>query len=943
MSRDVEIANLKTVLSLDTGNFKKELTSTTRETSNLKKSFDIAAKSIDNAEDKIEATTKALDKGEKALTSMNKKLELQKRRYDDLKSTIEKQSVAYDKLNKDLNKAENELAQLNQASDKNVDAIKKQEKAIEELKKALSNKADLIDKNISKLQKYSNDIDKTENDITSLSNQMGKLKNAMNEVGNNTANDSLEKFKDLANEAGVDLGLLEMGAKGAAVALAAVITKKIIDAAGTYDKAITDLQITMGLTEDAAKDMYNAIQDISDGGYSIEGISTAVKMLQQRFELTDEEVRDLAQGMDLLNKYGYEHKDVIRFMTSAVKDWGMTHEEALDYIIKGEQEGLNISEDWLDTLVEYTPILSTLGVDGKTSFALISEAVKATGLDTDKAADMVKEFFLTLTDGSSTSKDAFADLGIDIDNLKNQINEGSITSVDAMKQVMQAISGVGDETEQARLLQEIFKGTIEYGSIGVVEAWANMEESVVNTEGAIDSAKEAYEGSYEAMKQDLTQSWDELVQIIGSAVIPTLKDIVEALLTIPFHMEVAGAQMSMSWDWCMAHLSNAWIGFKAGFLEGVISIAQAVADVADTLGFDGIAKKMNESVDSMKTTHKGFVDEIRTNEETINNNSRILGDLWNEEWNGTLQDKKSTFNTIMGEIVSDSNAKGTAVKDNINKNMKDVNKTSKQEMDQTSKNVSTNLDKVSKDASTKTTQAKTSAQNNFKGMKDSANTEMKGVNTAVDSNMNNSLKTVQVQATGMYKGVKTSFHKMSQAAREDGTEMYKGVQTSANKMASSAKSAATDMYKGVTSSTSKMAQKAISDWNRVRNAYANPIRANINVTKTQTNVSKTIKGPTNGYSLDDSLSDRFNSIQAKVPDISKYTVSGGYYSGGEIIRSSNSSSSNDTDRLLSKLITILSNQKPVTLHIENFNNNNDKDIEDLANELAFYLKRKRVF
>ena len=32
----------------------------------------------------------------------------------------------------------------------------------------------------------------------------------------------------------------------------------------------------------------------------------------------------------------------------------------------------------------------------------------------------------------------------------------------------------------------------------------------------------------------------------------------------------------------------------------------------------------------------------------------------------------------------------------------------------------------------------------------------------------------------------------------------------------------------------------------------------------------------------------------------------------------------------------------VNLNIENFNNNTDKDIEYLANEIAFYINRKRI-
>lgn len=842
MSREKEIAQLRTTLSLDTGNFKKELTSVSKQTTGLKRSFDIANKSIANAEDKVEATTKAISKGEKAIESMNKKLDLQRKRYDNLRSTVDKQKQSYEELSTELNNAEKELEELEKSENRNTDAIEKQKKAIDELKKKLSDKAQLLDKNINQLQRYSNDIDKTENDITGLGNQLGYLQKSLNETSNATDGSGLDKLKELAGEAGIDLGILELGAKAAALALATLITKKIIESAGTYDKAITDLQITMGLTEESAKDLYDSINDITDKGYSIEGVSEAVKMLQQRFNLSEAETKKLAQGMDLLNKYGYENKDIIRFMTSATNDWRMSYEDALDYILTGHQKGLNISEDWMDTLVEYTPILSTLGVGGKEAFALISEAVKATGLDTDKAADMVKEFYLTLTDGSSTSKDAFNALGINIDSLKKQIDDGSITSVDAMKKVMQAIMKVGDETEQARLLQEIFKGTIEYGSIGVVEAWGNMEDSVVNTKGAIDNAKSAYEGSYEAMTQDLSQSWDELTQTIGSAVLPSLLEIVEALLTIPFNMELAGTQMSLSWEWVMSQLDNAWLGFIGGFHEGIINILEASESAASALGMDGVAEKLSSNVDSMKSKHDELVEKIKTNEETITSNSDKLGQLWNNEWSGTLEENKATFNSIMGEMSTKAKS--------------------------TNSNVSSSLENTSNKISSSTSKAKQDASSNFKDIKNSAKNELSGVKGIVDDNMDGSLKTVQVQATEMYKGVKTSFHKMKVSAKEDGTEMYLGVKTSAKKMADSAKQSTTDMYKGVTTSTSKMADKAIADWNRIRNAYSKSITGTVTTNK-KTIVHKPEVQSENVNLL--TISD-INPV-----DISKYDLNGAYY------------------------------------------------------------------
>lgn len=846
MSREKEIAKLRTTLSLDTGNFKKELTSVSKQTTGLKRSFDIANKSIGNAEDKFKATTSAIAKGEKAIDKMNKKLSMQIEAYKDLKITVDKQSKSYQDLIQELNDAKKELEELEKAENKNVEAIEKQKKAIDNLKSKLQDKAQLIDKNINQLQKYSNDIDKTENDITGLGNQLGKLKNSLKETSNATDNSGLDKLKDLASEAGIDLGILELGAKATALALATLITKKIIESAGTYDKAITDLQITMGLTEESAKDLYDSINDITDKGYSIEGVSEAVKMLQQRFNLSEAETKKLAQGMDLLNKYGYENKDIIRFMTSATNDWEMSYEDALDYILTGHQKGLNISEDWMDTLVEYTPILSTLGVGGKEAFALISEAVKATGLDTDKAADMVKEFYLTLTDGSNTSKDAFSDLGINIDKMKKQIDDSSITSVDAMKKVMQAIMKVGDETEQARLLQEIFKGTIEYGSIGVVEAWGNMEDSIVNTKGAIDNAKIAYEGSYEAMTQDLSQSWDELTQTIGSAVLPSLLEIVQALLAIPFNMELAGTQMTLSWEWVMSQLDNAWLGFVGGVQEGIINILEASESATSTLGMDGVAEKLSSNVDSMKSKHDELVEKIKTNEETITSNSDKLGQLWNNEWSGTLEENKATFNSIMEEMSTKAKS--------------------------TNGNVSITLENTSKKISNSTSKAKQDASSNFKDIKNSAKSELSGVKGAVDDNMDGSLKTVQVQATEMYKGVKTSFHKMKQSAKKDGTEMYLGVKTSASKMADSAKRSATDMYKGVTTSTSRMAQKAIADWNSIRNAFSK------NISGTITTHKKTVISKPENQSIEPALySIAPIDLEIMPIDTNSYDLNGAYY------------------------------------------------------------------
>lgn len=654
MARSEEIAKLTASLSLDNQSFIKELSNIKKQSRNLSKDFDVATKSIENAENKMEAYATALNKGEKAIESNSKKLEMQTKQYDDLFKKVEKQVKAYEELKNELNDAETALSKINKTS--NLEAYSKQEKAVNDLRKALENKGELIQKNSHKLQQYSTDIDKTTNDMKKLENSMNDIKSSMASIDGDNPLEELSNSSDEANSTISDVvsSLVELTgvSKITAAAIATVFTKGAISGAIEYDNAITTLRISLGLAEEEANSFYKEIKDIADNGYSLEGATEAATILEKRFNLTNKETKYLAQSMELLNGMGYDYNNTVRFMTSAVNDWGMTHSEALDMIIAGEQTGMNISQDWLDTLVEYTPILSTLGIEAKDTFLLIDEAINATGMNTDQATDMVKEFLLTLTDGSTTSKDAFKDLGINIDDLKKQIDDGSITTIDAMKKVSQAIMDVGDDTERARLLKEIFKGTVEYGSEGVIQAWANLGDEVINTSGAMDEAKQAYEESYAAMQQDLSNSWKELSQTIGSKVLPKLTDVMEFTNnTIKILSFLPSAFTYLGND-----IDNVFEGMRGKFYEFILGVGSGMADFADTIGMDEMADSLREWGKSIDEEHKALSQRIKErNEENERLNtefSEYLNDIWGTVGDNIPSELKTKFTADTTDVES---------------------------------------------------------------------------------------------------------------------------------------------------------------------------------------------------------------------------------------------------------------------------------------------------
>ncbi|MFQ7447228.1 MAG: hypothetical protein ACLRNH_12840 [Intestinibacter bartlettii] len=88
--------------------------------------------------------------------------------------------------------------------------------------------------------------------------------------------------------------------------------------------------------------MQGKIMQFSDGGYNIESISEAVELLSQQFNMTDEEIERVSKTMSILNGYGYETNDMVRFLKMAYNDWGYSAEQSLGLIIEGQQNGMNI-------------------------------------------------------------------------------------------------------------------------------------------------------------------------------------------------------------------------------------------------------------------------------------------------------------------------------------------------------------------------------------------------------------------------------------------------------------------------------------------------------------------------------------------------------------------------------------------------------------------------
>lgn len=123
-------------------------------------------------------------------------------------------------------------------------------------------------------------------------------------------------------------------------------------------------------------------------------------------------------------------------------------EEAMDLLVKATQNGVNKSQDLLDTMNEYGTQFRKLGIDGPHAVGLLSQAIKAGARDSDTAADALKEFSIRAVDGSTTSAAGFKALGLNAKDMTATFAKGGDTAAEGLNSVLERLREMKDPVAQ---------------------------------------------------------------------------------------------------------------------------------------------------------------------------------------------------------------------------------------------------------------------------------------------------------------------------------------------------------------------------------------------------------------------------------------------------------------------------------------------------------------
>lgn len=406
----------------------------------------------------------------------------------------------------------------------------------------------------------------------SASGPLGKIAGAADSL-----DDAFESAGGGVGGLGASLGSLlsptglAVGALGAVGGAMIAAGAKAIDLAGQVEKSTLKMTSQLGLTKEEAGGFEDVMRDIyaANFGESFEDIGQSLVDVEEQFgrlggTQTQDQLEEVTtRALEMRDAFGFEVSESVGAVTTLMENFGLTSSQAFDFIVAGQQRGLNASGDFLDTIGEYSVQFAQGGASAEQFFSIIETGQAGGVLGTDKMADAFKEFGIRIVDDSETTKTALAAIGVSYDELKQGFADGSITSIEAMQTVIDKINEIEDPIERNKAGVALFGTQWEDLSEQVITQVDTQKTKLSELEGSAASLDEQY-NTAGASWESATRQWENaLVDVgkemrgLGAETLPYLAQAVEDFL-------VPSIAVLADWIRNVKDGQNAWDAFISG-------------------------------------------------------------------------------------------------------------------------------------------------------------------------------------------------------------------------------------------------------------------------------------------------------------------------------------------------------------------------------------------
>lgn len=473
--------------------------------------------------ERIEGLSIGLDldsvKVESGLKDLNKKLSL-------VNSEMKANLSAFDYGDKSLQKYQVQLNGLNKKLDVQKTRVESARQSYDKMVKAHGEGS-------REAEQAAISYNKETAALNNLENYIGKVKDEMNQ-STSVSKKYGEQLTNISEKAGKLGTVLTSTVTPAMLALGAAA----IIGAKNYEDASIKIQNNMGSTVEETEKLTNVANNVFKDGWgdSLDSVvNSLLEVKEQLGDLPDEDLESITkQAIALEESLGMDTTESLRGVSALMKGYGLSAQEAFDYVVKGAQNGLNKTDELGDNLAEYVPLWEQNGYSIEEMFATLEAGLDAGAYNLDKVNDLVKEFGIRAGDG--TVKKAIEEMGGSWQKIYNDWEKAGGTNAELFESLAKNLASIKDPQQKQLALTEIWGSIGEDAGLKVVEALGNVESGYADVSGAAEKVADNMELSKTQQFQALLrETADTLVPLgdilldIGEDALPILQDAVESI------------------------------------------------------------------------------------------------------------------------------------------------------------------------------------------------------------------------------------------------------------------------------------------------------------------------------------------------------------------------------------------------------------------------------
>lgn len=360
--------------------------------------------------------------------------------------------------------------------------------------------------------------------------------------------EELKQAGDAAQDTAEDVGQIAENTKGAALMqtadqLSAVgdkiqdIGTKAMDAYTETENAVTKVNAYFGETGQAAEESANVIKSVySDGvGESMDSVADAVLMVKKNLgDLSETDLTNLTQQAITLDElYGIDMNETLRGVNSLMQQYGLTAQEAMDYIVVGTQNGLDKTNELGDNLSEYAGKFSQAGYSASEYFQLLDNGLKNGAYNLDKVNDAINEVTTRLVDG--TIGESIGSFSTKTQELFTSWQNGGATQKQVIDSIVADIGNCTNQQEALNLAALAFGTMAEDGNLKFITSLTSVGSTYDSVKGSAQGMFDATTTPMQQMESNTRKLQQALVPLgeklaeLANAILPPLVSVIATI------------------------------------------------------------------------------------------------------------------------------------------------------------------------------------------------------------------------------------------------------------------------------------------------------------------------------------------------------------------------------------------------------------------------------